>query len=440
LELNSVDQELEKILEQVAEYYKNRSPKKNFIPGETYIPASGKVLGTPEVQLMVRASIDAWLTTGRFNEEFERKLKKFIGVKHLLTTNSGSSANLLAFMSLTSDNLGDRAVKKGDEVICVAASFPTTVNPIIQFGAIPVFVDVELPTYNISIEDMKKALSPKTKAVFIAHTLGNPFNLREVSKFCKENNLWLVEDCCDALGAQYDQKSVGLFGDIATLSFYPAHHITMGEGGAVFTNHNLLKKNVLSIRDWGRDCWCPAGEDNTCGKRFDWKLGELPYGYDHKYTYSNLGYNLKITEMQAACGLAQIERLEGFIKSRRDNFDYLKTKLSKFKDFLILPEPEENSNPSWFGFLITIKQSDKLNRNDLVTYLESKKIGTRLLFAGNITKQPYFKNIEYRVVGDLTNTDLIMKSTFWIGLFPGITTEMMDYTVSKFEEFLQSLK
>ncbi len=433
------DEALVKILNQIGEYHEKKFPKKNFIPGETYIPASGKVVGKKEIEFMVRASMDAWLTAGHFNDEFERKLKSFIGIKHLLTTNSGSSANLLAFMSLTSENLKERAIQKGDEVISVAASFPTTVNPIIQYGAVPVFVDVDIPTYNISIERMKEALSPKTKAVFIAHTLGNPFNLSEVSKFCKDNNLWLIEDCCDALGATYDGKFVGTFGDIATLSFYPAHHITMGEGGAVFTNHNVLKKNVLSIRDWGRDCWCPAGEDNTCGKRFEWDLGELPYGYDHKYTYSNIGYNLKITEMQAACGLAQLDRLEDFIKLRRSNFAYLKSKFSKLQNYFILPEAQNNAEPSWFGFPITIKDPEQVNRNKLTRHLEAKRIGTRLLFAGNITKQPYFKNINYKVVGDLKNTDTIMNATFWLGVYPGITEDMLDYCYDQIEQYVTSL-
>lgn len=429
------DQLRKQILELVSVYGKLASEPKPFEPGATVIPPAGKVVGTKEMELMVEASLDAWLTTGRFNDEFEARLAKYIGVKHLITVNSGSSANLVAFSALTSPRLGERAIKPGDEVIGVAAGFPTTVNPIIQFGAVPVFVDVEIPTYNIDASKIEAAISPKTKAIMLAHTLGNPYNLEVIVALCKKHNLWLIEDCCDALGATYDGKMVGTFGDIGTLSFYPAHHITMGEGGAVFTNNYELKQIAESFRDWGRDCYCPPGKDNTCGKRFCWKMGALPEGYDHKYTYSHLGYNLKITDMQAACGLAQLDRLDGFVKSRRENFNYLKDRLKSCEEFLILPEATTNTEPSWFGFPVTLKPAANTSRVDLLTYLDQHKIGTRLLFAGNLTRQPYMIGRNFRVVGDLTNTDRVMHDTFWIGVFPGLTLEMLDFTISKLEEF-----
>lgn len=406
-----------------------------FIPGESQVPVSGKVIGAKELQFMVDASLDGWLTTGRFNAAFEQKLAHFLGVKHVLTVNSGSSANLVAFSTLTSPRLGARAIKPGDEVIGVAAGFPTTVNPILQFGAVPVFVDVELATHNIDASKIEAAISPKTKAIMLAHALGNPFNLEVVTALCKKYNLWLIEDCCDALGAKYNGQMVGTFGDIATLSFYPAHHITMGEGGAVFTNNDELKLIAESFRDWGRDCYCAPGKDNTCNKRFCWKLGSLPEGYDHKYTYSHLGYNLKISDMQAACGLAQLERVDEFIRQRKANFNYLKDRLSSCKEYLELPEATHNSEPSWFGFPIVLKESAGVKRVDLINYLEQNKIATRLLFAGNLTRQPYMIGRNYRISGALVNTDVVMNQTFWLGVFPGLTEAHLDYIVAKLEEF-----
>lgn len=430
------DQIRHEILKLVGEYGALASQTKEFQPGQTVIPPAGKVVGAKEMQLMVDASLDAWLTTGRFNESFESKLAAYIGVKHLITVNSGSSANLIAFSTLTSPRLGERAVKPGDEVIGVAAGFPTTVNPILQFGAVPVFVDIELGTYNIDAARIEAAISDKTKAIMLAHTLGNPYNLQVIVALCKKYNLWLIEDCCDALGSTYDGKPVGTFGDIGTVSFYPAHHITMGEGGAVFTNNDELKLIAESFRDWGRDCYCAPGKDNTCGKRFCWKLGNLPQGYDHKYTYSHLGYNLKITDMQAACGLAQLERLDDFVAARKRNFAYLKDRLKSCEELLILPEATENSDPSWFGFLMTLRPEANLSRVDMLTYLDQSKIGTRLLFAGNLTRQPYMLGRNYRVSGGLENTDRVMNDTFWIGVFPGLTEEMLDYAAGRIETFL----
>lgn len=420
----------------LVEKYANEAYKqKPFVGGQSVIPPSGKVIGKEELQNMVEASLDGWLTTGRFNKEFEIKLAEFIGVKYCLSVNSGSSANLVAFSALTSPKLGDRAIKKGDEVIGVAAGFPTTVNPIVQFGAVPVFVDVELHTHNINADLIEAAISPKTKAIMIAHTLGNPFNLKKVKEICEKYNLWLVEDCCDALGATYNGQKVGTFGDIGTVSFYPAHHITMGEGGAVFTNNAELKVIAESFRDWGRDCYCAPGTDNTCGCRFTQQHGDLPFGYDHKYVYSHIGYNLKITDMQAACGLAQLDKVEDFIAKRRTNFNYLKNRLSSLTDFLYLPGATENSNPSWFGFPITLKPDCGTQRVDLLRFLDENKIGSRLLFAGNLTKQPYFKGLEYRVVGDLTNTDITMNQTFWIGIYPALNEEHFEFIAEKLEEF-----
>lgn len=406
-----------------------------FEAENTVIPPSGKVLDGAELDNMVQASLDGWLTTGRFNDAFEKRLAQYLGAQHVLTTNSGSSANLLAFMALTSPKLGDRAIQQGDEVITVAAGFPTTVNPILQFGAVPVFVDIDLATHNIDVSKIEAAISPKTKAIMLAHSLGNPFDLGAVKVLCEQYDLWLVEDCCDALGATYDGQFVGTFGDIATLSFYPAHQITMGEGGAVFTNNAQLKSVAESFRDWGRDCYCAPGKDNTCNKRFCWQLGDLPKGYDHKYTYSHLGYNLKITDMQAACALAQMDKLEGFIKARKSNFEYLKTRLQSCAEFIHLPEATVNSNPSWFGFLMTLKPSAQTNRVDIINYLDQHKIGTRLFFAGNLTKQPYMQGREYRVYGDLTNTENVMLNSFWIGVYPGISKEMLDFMAAKIEAF-----
>ena len=419
----------------VQQYGARASAPKAFEPGVTVIPPAGKVVGAPEMELMVEASLDAWLTTGRFNDQFEQRLAKFIGVEFLMTVNSGSSANLVAFMALTSPKLGARAIQPGDEVIGVAAGFPTTVNPILSYGAVPVFVDVELGTYNIDASKIEAAITDKTKAIMLAHTLGNPFNLEVIVALCKKHNLWLIEDCCDALGATYNGQMCGTFGDIGTMSFYPAHHITMGEGGAVFTNNPDLKVIAESFRDWGRDCYCAPGKDNTCGQRFCCKLGTLPEGYDHKYTYSHLGYNLKITDMQAACGVAQLDRAAGFVQARKDNFNYMKDGLKNCEQFLILPEATPNSDPSWFGFPITIRPEANVDRVNLLTFLDQFKIGTRLLFAGNLTRQPYMIGRNFRISGELTNTDRIMNDTLWIGVFPGLTKEMMDFSISKIEEF-----
>ena len=409
---------------------------KDFVPDKSPIPINGKVIGAKELQYMVDASLDGWLTTGRFNDKFEHDLAKYLGVGRLITVNSGSSANLVAFSTLTSPKLGQRAMMPGDEVIGVAAGFPTTVNPILQFGAIPVFVDVDLSTHNIDASKIEAAISPKTKAIMLAHSLGNPFNLDIVKNLCEKYNLWLVEDCCDALGSTYRGQMVGTFGDIATLSFYPAHHITMGEGGAVFSNNDELMTIAESFRDWGRDCYCKTGCDNTCLKRFGWQLGTLPFGYDHKFTYSHLGYNLKITDMQAACALAQLDRLDEFIKTRKYNFKYLKRRLQSCVEFLDLPQATSNSDPSWFGFPIVLKESSGVKRLDLLAYLNQNNIGTRLLFAGNLTRQPYMAGQKYRISGDLTNTDIVMNQTFWVGVFPGLAEEQLSYMADKIEEFL----
>ena len=423
------------IAELVSQYAALQYVKKPFEAGKTVVPPSGKVIGETELQYMVEASLDGWLTTGRFNDQFEKELAEFIGINHLITVNSGSSANLVAFSTLTSPKLGIRAIKKGDEVIGVAAGFPTTVNPVVQFGAIPVFVDVDSETHNINADLVEAAITSKTKAIMLAHTLGNPFNLEKIKQICEKHHLWLIEDCCDALGAKYNGQHVGTFGDIATCSFYPAHHITMGEGGAVFTNDPKLAVIAESFRDWGRDCYCKPGCDNTCGKRFNMQLGSLPEGYDHKYTYSHLGYNLKISDMQAACGLAQLKRLPEFITKRNSNFDYLAQRLSTLSDFIELTKPTENSEPSWFGFPITVKESSGVSRVDLTKYLDQNKIGTRLLFAGNLIRQPYFEGLEYRVVGELTNTDITMHQTLWLGIYPGLGNEQLNYIAEKMEEF-----
>ena len=404
---------LKQILNLADQFIENKEKKTDF----NVVPITGKVIGKEEARNMIEASLDGWLTTGRFNEKFEKKLSNFLNVKNLITTNSGSSANLVAFNTLTSPKLGERAIKKGDEVITVAAGFPTTINPSIQFGAIPVFIDVKFPTYNINEELIENAITKKTKCIMIAHTFGNPFNLDKILEICKKYNLWLVEDTCDALGSKYKDKFLGTFGDLASLSFYPAHHITMGEGGAVFTNNIRLKKIAESFRDWGRDCYCEPGKDNTCGKRFKWQLGDLPYGYDHKYTYSHLGFNLKITDMQAACGLAQLDRLENFIQARKNNFAFLYERLKKLEEYLILPEKEKNSDPSWFGFPLTIRDINKFDRTKLMQYLNENNIGTRLLFGGNVIKQPYMKDVKYRVGSNLENTEIVMSNTFGLDYF-----------------------
>jgi CDP-6-deoxy-D-xylo-4-hexulose-3-dehydrase len=424
------------IAQLVEEYAAVTLAPQPFMPGATLVPPSGKLIGPEEIKNMVEASLDGWLTAGRFNAEFEKKLAAFIGVKHLITVNSGSSANLVAFSTLTSPRLGERAIKPGDEVIGVAAGFPTTVNPILQFGAVPVFVDVDRLTHNIDADKIVAAIGPKTKAIMLAHSLGNAFNLDVVVALCKKYKLWLVEDCCDALGTTYRGQMVGTFGDIATLSFYPAHHITMGEGGAVFTNHDELKSIAESFRDWGRDCYCAPGKDNTCNKRFCQQFGSLPHGYDHKYTYSHLGFNLKITDMQAACGLAQLDKAPEFIQARKDNFAFLKERLKACEEFITLPEATEHSDPSWFGFPITLKENCPVTRLDLLTYLDQNRVGTRLLFAGNLTRQPYMIGAKYRVSGELTNTDIVMNNVFWIGVQPSLTREMLDFAASKIEQYL----
>lgn len=426
------------ILELVSEYHDVAFAPREFVPGESSVPVSGKVFDATEIQYLVDSSLDFWLTTGRFAAQFEREFAQMWGLKHALLVNSGSSADLLALTCLTSPALGERRLLPGDEVITVAAGFPTTVNPIIQNQLVPVFVDATLPTYGIDVTQLEPALSSRTKAIMLAHTLGNPFDLKTVSEFAKKHDLWLIEDCCDAVGATYDGKPVGTFGDLATVSFYPAHHITMGEGGCVMTDKPLLKKLVESFRDWGRDCWCEPGKDNSCKKRFDWQLGDLPYGYDHKYTYSHVGYNLKMTDMQAAVGIAQLAKLPGFIAARRRNFDLLKAGLQEFAEFLMLPEAEPNSEPSWFGFPITVKQGAPFTRNELVQFLDERKIGTRLLFGGNLLRQPAYKDIKHRVVGELSNSNLITDGTFWIGVYPGINQQMLDYILDSFSKFLRN--
>ncbi|MEE2741250.1 MAG: lipopolysaccharide biosynthesis protein RfbH [Pseudomonadota bacterium] len=426
------------ILDLTGEYARRFHATKPFVPGQSAVPVSGKVYDESDMRNLVDSSLDFWLTTGRFNEQFEAQLAQRLGVAHALTTNSGSSANLLALSTLTSHYFRGDALKPGDEVITVATGFPTTVNPSLQYGLVPVFVDVDIPTYNIKPDMIEAAVSDKTRAIMIAHTLGNPFDLAEVMRVAEKHNLWVVEDCCDALGATYNGQGVGTFGHIGTLSFYPAHHITMGEGGAVFTDKPRLKRVIESMRDWGRDCWCQPGMDDTCGKRFARKLGSLPMGYDHKYTYGHAGYNLKITDMQAAVGLAQLGHLDGFIAARARNFDGLTERLRQFEDVLILPEATPNSEPSWFGFPITIRAESGINREELVKYLNRKKIGTRLLFGGNLLRQPYMKGRNYRVVGDLTNADLVTTNTFWIGLFPGLTADHLDYMSEEIGNFLRN--
>ncbi|MND25983.1 UDP-4-amino-4-deoxy-L-arabinose--oxoglutarate aminotransferase [compost metagenome] len=438
------DQTAQQLRQQIAElvgrYAELALASPGFVPGQHAVPPSGKVIGAPELQAMTEAVLDGWLTTGRFNQAFEKRLARYLGRRGVLTANSGSSANLLAFSTLTSPRLGDRAIGKGDEVIGVAAGFPTTVNPILQFGAVPVFVDIEMGTYNIDPALIEAAIGPRTKAIMLAHTLGNPFNLKVVRELCDRYGLWLIEDCCDALGATYDGRQVGSFGDLGTLSFYPAHHITMGEGGAVFTDSPLLKRIVESFRDWGRDCYCGPGEDNTCSKRFCWQLGDLPQGYDHKYTYSHLGYNLKITDMQAACALAQMDRVDDFIAARKSNFTWLSERLAGCAEQLILPQATVNSEPSWFGFPLTLRDGCGVERLDLLRHLDAQKIGTRLLFAGNLTRQPYMKGQQYRVASDLSVTDKVMKDTFWIGLWPGLGEEHLEHAANNIERYVRRLR
>jgi CDP-6-deoxy-D-xylo-4-hexulose-3-dehydrase len=422
------------ILALVAEYSEAAFAPSDFVPGVTPVPVSGRVFDASEVQHLVDCSLDFWLTTGRFAERFEHDFGRNFGLRHAMLVNSGSSANLLALTCLTSPSLGDRRLRAGDEVITAAAGFPTTVNPAIHNRLIPVFIDVDVPTYNVDVSQLEAALGPRTRAVMLAHTLGNPFDLDAVSDFVRRHNLWLIEDCCDAIGATYGGRSVGTFGDLATVSFYPAHHITMGEGGCVLTDRPLLKKLVESFRDWGRDCWCAPGVANTCGKRFDWQLGELPHGYDHKYTYSHIGYNLKLTDMQAAIGLAQLAKLPGFIQTRRRNFEALSDGLSDLEEFFILPKATPGSDPSWFGFPLAVRPGALVTRDQVVHQLETRKIGTRLLFAGNLTRQPAYREVEYRVVGDLANSDFVMNQVFWIGVYPGLSPAAVEYMVEVLHE------
>jgi CDP-4-dehydro-6-deoxyglucose reductase, E1 len=427
----------EQILKLSSEYFDEVFPPRSFQPGQSPVPVSGKVVDQNDIRSVIDSVLDGWFTTGRFAAEFERKLARFIGVRSASLVNSGSSANLVAVSALTSDKLGERRLKPGDEVITVAAGFPTTVNPIIQNRLVPVFLDVRIPTYEIEVAQLEAARSDKTRAIMIAHTLGNVFDLDRITEFAREHNLWLIEDCCDALGSTWRGRRVGSFGDIATFSFYPAHHITMGEGGAVVTDKPNLQVLIESFRDWGRDCWCEPGKDNTCGKRFDWQLGTLPCGYDHKYTYSHIGYNLKATDMQAALGVSQFEKLPEFIRQRKRNFEYLRRGLDPLREHLILPEPTPGSDPAWFGFPIAVRPTAPFRRDELTRSLEGHRIGTRLLFGGNLTRQPAYDGSQYRAIGDLENTDFVMDSVFWIGVYPGLTTEMLEFTVRVVTEFVE---
>jgi CDP-6-deoxy-D-xylo-4-hexulose-3-dehydrase len=430
----------QQILALTAEFRAEAYPARAFVAGSSSVPVSGKVIDAADICAVVDSALDGWFTTGRWAKDFERKLARFVGVRSASLVNSGSSANLVALSALTSPKLGDRALKPGDEVITVAAGFPTTVNPIFQNRCVPVFLDVTLPTYEIDVTQLEAAYSPKTKAIMLAHTLGNVFNLDAITAFCRKYNLWLIEDCCDALGSTWKGQKVGTFGDIATVSFYPAHHITMGEGGAVLTDKPALQVLIDSFRDWGRDCWCEPGVDNTCGKRFDWQLGSLPCGYDHKYTYSHIGYNLKATDMQAALGVSQIAKLPHFIARRKENFAYLKAALQPLEEFLLLPVAAEHADPSWFGFPIGVKPGAPFTRDQLTGALEANKIGTRLLFAGNLLRQPAYEGWEYRVVGDMTGSDYVMNNVFWIGVYPGLTTEMLDFVAETISAFIANAK
>lgn len=427
----------QQILALVEQFHDEAYPKQEFVPGQSAVPVSGRVYDGSDISTLVDSSLDFWLTTGRFAEEFEKSFASFVGTRHALLCNSGSSANLLALSALTSAKLKERQLRPGDEVVTVAAGFPTTVNPIVQNNLVPVFVDIELGTYDPLPERLAEAIGPKTRAIMIAHTLGNPFNIQAVQALAKEHELWLIEDNCDALGSKYDGRLTGTFGDLATVSFYPAHHITMGEGGCVLTNSGPIKSLVESFRDWGRDCWCAPGVSDTCGKRFEWQLGDLPYGYDHKYIYSHVGYNLKATDMQAAVGVSQLKKLPGFIETRKKNWKFLKNGLQPYQDYLILPEATENSDPSWFGFLITLTEKAPFSRPELVRFLESRRIGTRQLFAGNLTRQPAYKEIPHRIVGDLSNTDIAMTNSFWVGVYPGLDEQMLQYVVDSIGAFIK---
>lgn len=423
------------ILDLVGEYHRVANPPKSFAPGQSPVPVSGRVFDARDMQSLVDSALDFWLTTGRFNAQFEERLASYVGAKKALTVNSGSSANLVAFSALTSPTLRSRALKPGDEVITCATGFPTTVNPALLWNMVPVFVDVDIPTYNIDVAAVEAAITEKTRAIMVAHTLGNPFDVRAIKALCDKHDLWLIEDCCDALGATVDGKHVGTFGDIGTLSFYPAHHITMGEGGAVFTSHNHVAKAMESFRDWGRDCYCEPGKDNSCNKRFGWRLGDLPKGYDHKYVYSHLGFNLKITDMQAAVGLAQMDHLEGFVSARNRNFDAFKSGLKHLEDYFILPEATKGTQPSWFGFPVTLRDDAPFTRDELVIHLNAKKIGTRLLFGGNLVRQPYMKGRNFRVHGELKNADIVVDRTFWIGVYPELSRDHIDYVLDVIDTF-----
>ena len=425
------------ILALTREYYAAAFPSREFTPGESPVSYAGRVFDADEIETLVDSSLDFWLTTGRFAAQFEKQFANFIGVRHACLTNSGSSADLLAISCLTSPKLGDRRLVPGDEVITVAAGFPTTVAPILQNRLVPVFVDIEIPTYNIDVRLLDAALSPRTRAIMLAHTLGNPFNLEAVGEFARKHGLWLIEDCCDAIGSTYNGRMVGTFGDIGTASFYPAHHITMGEGGCVLTEKPLLKTLIESFRDWGRDCWCDPGKDNTCGKRFGWQLGDLPCGYDHKFTYSHAGYNLKLTDMQAAVGVAQLKKLPQFIAARKRNFEYLRTGMRDLEEFFILPEATQNSDPAWFGFPVSVRPGAPFDRNTVVRFLNERKIATRNLFAGNLVRQPAFRDAAHRVAGTLENTDFAMERLFWIGVYPGLTQSMLDYVIETLHEMPQ---
>jgi len=428
------------IIELTKQYYAAAFPERPFVPGESSVPYAGRVFDAGELIFLVEAALDFWLTTGRFADLFERDLARFFGLQYASLVNSGSSANLLALSSLTSPKLGERRLRPGDEVVTIATGFPTTVNPILQCHLVPVFVDVSIPTYNVNVEQLEQAYSERTRAVVLAHTLGNPFDVGAVADFVRRHDLWLIEDCCDALGAAYRGQKVGTFGHLATVSFYPAHHITTGEGGCVLTDDSMLKTLVESFRDWGRDCWCQPGRDNTCGKRFEWKLGDLPCGYDHKYIYSHIGYNLKLTDMQAAVGFTQLKKLPKFIEARRTNFQVLYDGLRDLQEFFVLPEATPGSQPSWFGFPLAVRPEAPFTRNQVVAYLEKRKIQTRLLFGGNLLRQPAYRDVQYRVVGDLKNSDFVMNQVFWIGVYPGLSRPMLDYVLESLHNVPREMK